>query len=119
MSDLVHFIRKASSCASWSVLLIISPPTDVGKLPICLLKSPEFSHRAHGATGAPFLKKLPVEDRIRLVQDLWDSIANDQHALPLTPDQVSELDRRLDAFEADGETGQPAFDAIANIRKRL
>jgi len=65
------------------------------------------------------LKKLPVEDRIRLVQDLWDSIANDQHALPLTPDQVSELDRRLDAFEADGETGQPAFDAIANIRKRL
>jgi len=28
------------------------------------------------------LRKLPLEERIRLVEDLWDSIASDQNALP-------------------------------------
>jgi putative addiction module component (TIGR02574 family) len=65
------------------------------------------------------LRKLPIEERIRLVEDLWDSIASDQNALPLTPDQRAELDRRLDAYEADGEAGRPAAEVIADIRKRL
>lgn len=65
------------------------------------------------------LRKLPLNERIRLVEDLWDSIASDQNALPLTPEQQVELDRRLDAYEADGELGRPAEDAIAEIRKRL
>jgi putative addiction module component (TIGR02574 family) len=65
------------------------------------------------------IRKLPVADRIRLVEDLWDSIAQDQHALPLTPDQVAELDRRLDAYEKGGDLGRPAADVISEIRKRL
>ncbi len=65
------------------------------------------------------LTKLPVEDRIRIVEDLWDSIAHDQSALPLTPDQRAELDRRLDSFEADGKLGRPAADAISDLRRRL
>ncbi len=65
------------------------------------------------------LKELPLEDRIRIVEDLWDSIASDQHALPLTHEQVAELDQRLDAFEADGNLGRPVVDAISDIRKRL
>ncbi len=65
------------------------------------------------------LKNLPVEDRIRIVEDLWDSIARDQGALPLTSDQIAELDRRLDSFEIDGEPGRPAKDVISDIRKRL
>ncbi len=65
------------------------------------------------------LRELPVEDRIRLVEDLWDSIASDQKALPLTSDQISELDRRLDKFDIDGETGRPASEAISDIRRRL
>jgi putative addiction module component (TIGR02574 family) len=65
------------------------------------------------------LKNLPVEERIRIVEDLWDSIARDQSALPLTQDQIAELDRRLDAFETDGDFGRPAKDVISDIRKRL
>ncbi len=65
------------------------------------------------------LRKLPVDERIRLVEDLWDSIAADQSALPLTPDQRAELDRRFDAYEADGNPGRPAADVIAEIRKKL
>ncbi|MBI5186280.1 MAG: addiction module protein [Nitrospinae bacterium] len=49
------------------------------------------------------LHELPVDERIKLVEELWDSIASDQKALPLTTEQKAELDRRLDAYEADGK----------------
>jgi len=65
------------------------------------------------------LRGLPLDERLRLVEDLWDSIAADQAALPLTDDQKRELDRRLNAYEADGSPGRPAIEAIAKIRSRL
>lgn len=65
------------------------------------------------------LRKLPLDERIQLVEDLWDSIAEDQNALPLTPEQRAELDRRLDAYEADGDPGRPAEEVIEEIRKKL
>jgi putative addiction module component (TIGR02574 family) len=67
----------------------------------------------------PSLRNLPLEERLRLVEDLWDSIASDQGALPLTSQQQAELDRRLDAYEADGVRGRLAADAVADIRKTL
>ena len=65
------------------------------------------------------LRNLPLEERIKLVEDLWDSIAVDRHALPLTPEQKAELDRRLDAYEADGNRGRIAADVVAEIRRSL
>ena len=65
------------------------------------------------------LRKLPLDERIRLVEDLWDSIASDQKVLPLTPEQKTELDQRLDAYEVDRDPGRPADEVIADIRKRL
>lgn len=65
------------------------------------------------------LRKLPLDERLRLVEDLWDSIAADQNALPLTAAQQAELDRRLDAYEADKNAGRPAGDVIAEIRRKL
>ncbi len=65
------------------------------------------------------LRELPIEQRMQLVEDLWDSIAADQSALPLTDWQRAELDRRLDAYEADGDMGRPAALALEDIAKRL
>jgi len=65
------------------------------------------------------LKELSVEERIKLVEDLWDSIAADQQALPLTSEQKAELDRRLDAFAIDGNWGRTASEVITDIRRRL
>ena len=67
----------------------------------------------------PKLQELPVEERIRIVEDLWDSIAADQKALPLTADQKAELDRRLAAYEVDKNCGRLATDAVADIRRKL
>jgi len=65
------------------------------------------------------LKELPVNERIKLVEELWDSIASDQKALSLTAEQKVELDRRLDAYEVDRNRGQLATEYIAEIRRKL
>ena len=68
---------------------------------------------------ATSLKNLPVKDRLRIVEDLWDSIAADQDQLSLSDKQRQELDLRLDEFELDGELGEPADQILANIRTSL
>ncbi len=66
------------------------------------------------------LRELPLEERIRWVEDLWNGIATDQKVLPpLTHEQQTELDRRVDAYEKDCNPGRPAEAVIANIRMRL
>ena len=65
------------------------------------------------------LHALPLDERIKLVEDLWDSIAADQEALPLTEAQKAELEKRLTAFELDGDMGRSAKDVIAEIRGKL
>jgi putative addiction module component (TIGR02574 family) len=65
------------------------------------------------------LSELPVSEKIKIVEALWDSIADEQHTLELTDDQRAELDRRLDAYEADKIKGRMADLVIADIRKRL
>jgi putative addiction module component (TIGR02574 family) len=51
--------------------------------------------------------KLSVPERIQLVEDIWDSIAEIPEALSLTEAQQVELDRRLDAFRRNPEGGLP------------
>ena len=65
------------------------------------------------------LQDLPLETRLKLVEDLWDSIAAEQGDLPLTNAQKAELDSRLDEFEADGDLGEPAVLTLEEIRHSL
>jgi len=65
------------------------------------------------------LRQLSVDERIKLVEDLWDSIAADHGALPITTDQRIELDRRLNAYAVNKNRGQPAADAVRDIRRQM
>lgn len=67
----------------------------------------------------PTLRDLPLQQRVQLVEDLWDSIAQDQQALPVTDAQRAELDRRLDAYELDGNQGRDASTVLNEIRQKL
>lgn len=67
----------------------------------------------------PELRRLPIAQRIQLLDDLWDSILVDQQALPLTDEQKAVLDLRLDAYLLDGNKGRPARDVLSDVRKRL
>jgi putative addiction module component (TIGR02574 family) len=41
---------------------------------------------------------LPVNERIQLVEEIWDSIAAVPEAVELTEKQAEEIDRRLEDF---------------------
>jgi putative addiction module component (TIGR02574 family) len=47
------------------------------------------------------LLKLPLAERIQLVEDLWDSIAADAERLPLPESHQEELARRRAAYRDD------------------
>ena len=53
------------------------------------------------------LRRLPIPERIQIVEELWDSIAAESPAIDLSKEQIAELDRRLDALEAQPESGTP------------
>ncbi len=48
---------------------------------------------------------LPVQDRIRLVELIWDSVAAVPEAVDISPELREELDARLKEFEANPEAG--------------
>ena len=49
------------------------------------------------------LVTLPVPDRIRLVQTLWDSIAEEEPSAALTDEQRSTFARRVGELQANPE----------------
>lgn len=65
------------------------------------------------------LKNLSIPERIKLVEDLWDSIADDQSSVPISAEQRAELDRRLNRYEADPDSGRNGEDVLREIRNRL
>lgn len=65
------------------------------------------------------LQDIPIDERIKLVEDLWDSNAAEHDLLPLTAPQRKELDSRLDDFELGGDLGEPASTVLDRIRHSL
>ena len=51
-------------------------------------------------------KKLSIQERIALVEEIWDSIAEDNGCFELTEAQKQELDRRLESFCANHSQGR-------------
>lgn len=49
--------------------------------------------------------ELPVQERIRLVELIWESIAAIPEAVEVTPEVKAELEKRLKEFEANPEAG--------------
>jgi len=68
-------------------------------------------------------RSLSVADRLQLVGDIWDSIAEEANAapevLPLTDEQKAELDRRLAEYDADPSTGVPMDEVLDRIRAQF
>lgn len=51
-------------------------------------------------------KKLSIAERIDLVEEIWDSIAEENGCFELSEAQKQELDRRLDASRANPSRGR-------------
>lgn len=61
--------------------------------------------------------ELPVAERLKLVEAIWDSIAEVPEAVELTEEQRAELDRRLAEYEKNSEAGSPWPEVKARILK--
>lgn len=60
---------------------------------------------------------LPVEEKIDLIMDAWDSISPNDFP-PLTDAQKTELDRRLAEHERDPSSAIPWEEAKARLEAR-
>jgi len=61
---------------------------------------------------------LSVDERIRLVEAIWDSIAEHPDALPLSDAEREELDRRWADYLKDPAAGAPWSEVKARIIAR-
>jgi putative addiction module component (TIGR02574 family) len=63
--------------------------------------------------------ELSVADRLRIVEDIWDSIAADAKDLKISDELRQELDRRLEAYKHApdaGVTWEELDNRLANLR---
>jgi putative addiction module component (TIGR02574 family) len=70
---------------------------------IASFQSPDYSH-------------FSVAERIVLVEQIWDGIAAEQEAIPLTPAQAAELDRRLESYRQSPAAGASWEEVKARIQ---
>jgi putative addiction module component (TIGR02574 family) len=50
---------------------------------------------------------LSIPERLQLVEDIWDTIAEVPEEVSLTDEQKVEFDRRLDAYHLNPNEGSP------------
>ena len=59
--------------------------------------------------------ELTIEERIQLVADIWDSIAEHPEAVEISPETRELLDQRLAAYRMDPGRGSPWLE----VKKRI
>ena len=60
------------------------------------------------------VSKLSAAERLRLLEELWDSLGDKD--VPLTATQKAELDRRLDDLEREGPKGIPWEEVLSRLQ---
>ena len=66
--------------------------------------------------GISELRALPAAERLRLIEDLWNSIVEDQDSLPDPPAVIAELRSRKARFMANPASGVAWAEAKQRIR---
>jgi putative addiction module component (TIGR02574 family) len=61
--------------------------------------------------------ELPIPERIKLVEDIWDSIAAVPEAVRLTHEQMAEVERRLEDYRKNPENVIPWEEARERLRR--
>jgi len=65
------------------------------------------------------IDSLDTEQRLRLIEQLWDSLSVKPEAVPMTEEQKAELDRRLDEIDAGNTEGIPWDEVMSRVQARL
>ena len=57
--------------------------------------------------SASHIVEIPIDQRIQLVEDIWDSIAEIPQSVKVPDWHKNELDKRLEEFHASPEEASP------------
>ena len=69
--------------------------------------------------GAINVANLTVDERLNLLDEIWDSLSATPEAIPLMDWQREELDRRMDDLEREGPVGSSWEEVESRIRSRF
>ena len=64
------------------------------------------------------IASLSIEERLRLIEDLWESLRLTPDKIPLGYAQREELDRRPNELDREGPAGIPWEEVLNRIRSR-
>ena len=65
------------------------------------------------------LRALSVEDRLRLLEDVWISLDEEHERLPIPKWHEEELDRRLKDIDENGSQGVEWSEFYERLREKL
>jgi putative addiction module component (TIGR02574 family) len=105
-----HLLRRSNDLF-YSPSCSAARPSRIGWTP---LRSVDYSEDMGKVLMSEILS-LSVAERIRLTQEIWESIAAIPDSIPLSQADREELDRRLAAYHADPAAGSP----WSEVRERL
>ena len=63
------------------------------------------------------LKSLTVDERLDLLEQIWESLAAHPEIVPLTDAQRAELDRRLDDLNREGPVGLSWDEMLTHVQR--
>ena len=62
------------------------------------------------------IHQMSTDERLQLLEDLWESLRRSPADVPFTEVQRVELDRRLDELDRDGPVGIPWEEVLRRIK---
>lgn len=65
------------------------------------------------------VESWPIDDRVRLVQDVWDQLADHGYEPEISEEMKAELDRRIEEMDRNFDAGVPWEEVKARVLGRL
>jgi putative addiction module component (TIGR02574 family) len=63
----------------------------------------------------PELRTLSASEKLTLLTELWEDLASNPEDIPITPEQIAEVDRRLDEYRQNPNLGSSWEEVKARI----
>ncbi len=64
------------------------------------------------------LDRLSPEERMSLIEELWESLSANEEQVPVTEAQKADLDKRLEAFQTNPQTGSSWEEVKARLKEQ-
>jgi putative addiction module component (TIGR02574 family) len=66
----------------------------------------------------PELRTLSPAEKLSLVTEVWDDLASNSEDIPLTTEQIAEVERRLEEYRKNPDLGSSWEEVKARILRR-